>query len=339
MTKRVRVLISTSSDPYENLAIEDHIFRTLPADGHALMIWQNRPVVVIGRYQNPWLECNIPLMKAHRVALARRQSGGGTVYHDPGNLNFTWFSPADDYQRERNIEVVIAALGRLGFPVEMNARKDLTLGGKKISGSAYKQTRERCFHHATLLVTADLDKLQKYLRSPVTAVHARGTQSVRSRVTRLIDHQEVTIPAVIQAVGEEFFRLWGVSGTVEEVGWANVSRAELDAEARTEADARASAGGAQTTAQQYFEKQSSWEWQYGATPSFTLAYDSAHITIDAGCISAVVPTGGWADRDYHGLLHTPWGDVGPEHAISRLSPGDPLRIEFEQHITKELLEV
>lgn len=329
MTKRVRVLISTSSDPYENLAIEDHIFRTLPADGHALMIWQNRPVVVIGRYQNPWLECNIPLMKGHRVALARRQSGGGTVYHDPGNLNFTWFSPADDYQRERNAGVVIAALGRLGFPVEMNERKDLTLGGKKISGSAYKQTRERCFHHATLLVTADVDKLQLYLRSPVTAVHARGTQSVRSRVTRLIDHQEVTIPTVIQAVGEEFFRLWGVSGNVEEVGWADVSRA----------DARASADAAQTTTQQYYEKQSSWEWQYGATPSFTLAYDSAHITIDAGRISAVVPTGGAADRDYHGLLHTPWGDVGPEHAISRLSPGDPLRIEFEQHITKELLEV
>lgn len=323
MTKRVRVLISTSSDPYENLAIEDHIFRTLPADGHALMIWQNRPVVVIGRYQNPWLECNIPLMKAHRVALARRQSGGGTVYHDPGNLNFTWFSPADDYQRERNVGVVIAALGRLGFPVEMNERKDLTLGGKKISGSAYKQTRERCFHHATLLVTADVDKLQLYLRSPVTAVHARGTQSVRSRVTRLIDHQEVTTPAVIQAVGEEFFHLWGVSGNVEKVGWADVSRAEA----------------AHTTTQQYYEKQSSWEWQYGATPSFTLAYDSAHITIDAGRISAVVPTGGAADRDYHGLLHTPWGDVGPEHAISRLSPEDPLRIEFEQHITKELLEV
>lgn len=339
MTKRVRVLISTSSDPYENLAIEDHIFRTLPADGHTLMIWQNRPVVVIGRYQNPWLECNIPLMKAHRVALARRQSGGGTVYHDSGNLNFTWFSPADDYQRERNVGVVIVALGRLGFPVEMNERKDLTLGGKKISGSAYKQTRERCFHHATLLVTADVDKLQHYLRSPVTAVHARGTQSVRSRVTRLIDHQEVTIPAVIQAVGEEFFRLWGVSGTVEEVGWADVSRAELDGEARADADARASADAAHTTTQQYYEKQSSWEWQYGATPSFTLAYDSAHITIDAGRISAVVPTGGAADRDYHGLLHTPWGDVGPEHAISRLSSGDPLRIEFEQHITKELLEV
>jgi lipoate-protein ligase A len=326
MTNAVRVLISSSTDPHINLAMEDHIFRTLPEHGHALMIWRNRPVVVIGRYQNPWLECNIPLMDAQGVALARRQSGGGTVYHDYGNINFTWFSPAADYQRERNVAVVMAALRRLGFAVEMNARKDLILEDKKISGSAYKQTRERCFHHATLLVSADLDKLQHYLRSPVTAVHARGTQSVRSRVTRLIDHNPVTIPAVIQAVTEEFFRLWQVEGMAEELDWPDVlQEQETDPVGGTNASVRA--------AQEYYQRQCSWQWQYGATPPFTLAYRTATITIDGGHITAVVPGDTAAGNDYEAVLQTPWGRVGPEHAIALLPSGDPLRRDFEIHLT------
>lgn len=181
------VVRSASDDVFANLALEDYLFQRLKPGERRLFLWRNRDAVVLGRYQNPWLECDLAALRADGVDLARRQSGGGTVWHDPGNLCFTFFGPPDEFDRRENIQTVIRALASLGIAAETNDRLDLLLGGKKISGSAFRQTAAASFHHGTLLIRADLARLARYLRGDVGLTRSKGIKSVRSPVANLAD--------------------------------------------------------------------------------------------------------------------------------------------------------
>lgn len=138
------VFISQSKDIYTNLALEDWLYRNFDLKNHhLLMLWQSDPCVVIGRHQNPWLEANLPEL-AHitenGVKLARRNSGGGTVYHDNGNLNLTFFTPREHYNRNYNLEIITRSLFReYGLEVEISPREDLTIRGFKVSFFNYNQ--------------------------------------------------------------------------------------------------------------------------------------------------------------------------------------------------------
>ncbi len=183
--------------------------------GQVLFLWRNSETVVIGRYQNPWSECNLEKMKAEGVKLARRQSGGGAVFHDKENLNFTFLSGIDDYDKDKNFQIIKDALKSFGIDADVSGRNDMTVEGKKISGSAFRLTKDRAFHHGTLLVNVDLGRLKNYLNPDPLKLESKGIKSVRSRVANLKEfNPALTVEALGKAITRAFFEHRG-SGTEE----------------------------------------------------------------------------------------------------------------------------
>lgn len=196
---------SNSNDPFINLSLEHHLFETetLPA----LFLYQNNSCVVIGRAQNPWIETNLKFLNEHNIPLIRRQSGGGTVFHDLGNLNFTFFSNKDDYDKSANMRIIIEALASLNVKVSENERHDLLLQDKKISGSAYREQRHKAFHHATLLINSDLTNLRQSLKAQNYNIQSKGVPSNRSSVMNLTDaYPELTIETIINAIKTSYHK-------------------------------------------------------------------------------------------------------------------------------------
>lgn len=130
------VFISQSNDIFTNLALEDWLYKNFNfINHHILLLWRNSPAVVIGRHQNPWLEVNTSVLSEHGIEIARRNSGGGTVYHDNGNLNLTFFTPREHYNRKNNLQLISRALIReWGLKTEISPREDIVIsGGYKVS--------------------------------------------------------------------------------------------------------------------------------------------------------------------------------------------------------------
>ena len=254
-----------TTDPYTNLAIESILLDRV--GDPTLVIWRNDPCVVIGRHQNPWVECDLDRMHADGIALVRRISGGGAVYHDRGNTNFAFIAPSDRYDQERHFRVVIAALGALGVHAHKTERNDLRVGDRKISGNAFRHTRGWSLHHGTLLVHADLDRLVAYLAAPGTdSIATKATQSVRSVVTNLTDHAPgLTHDRLADALEDAFAGEYGAAPG--EYGAASES-------------APPSRDDAATTAREL----ASWGWVYGHTPRFEVTVPVAGVGSVALCV-------------------------------------------------------
>ena len=175
-----------STDPYYNLAVEEYLFSHTEDD--VFMLWQNDPVVVIGRNQNAYAELNPEVARARGIRVARRITGGGAVYHDMGNLNYTYIS-ARDGKGEIDFATfsapVIDLLASLGVCAELSGRNDLLVDGKKFSGNAQHASGDRVLHHGTLLFDSDLEALSSALHVDEEKLRARAIRSVRSRVTNL----------------------------------------------------------------------------------------------------------------------------------------------------------
>ncbi|KAJ2220022.1 hypothetical protein IWW45_009198, partial [Coemansia sp. RSA 485] len=255
----VHCYVSRCTDPYTNLAFEDWILRKSDPESFILYLWRNRPTIVIGRNQNPWKECNLRMMAERDVLLARRTSGGGAVYHDMGNTNYTVVMPRDAFTRDRCAQMVACALVNQDIPAYVNARHDVAVDGKKISGSAFKLTSKRAFHHGTMLIDTDLGRLNGMLRSKAhDEIAALGVDSVRSVVANLrdyswtIDHQ-----TFCDAVMLEFSRTFGALNennvTVWNEGDKDVAALVDDERSRIQ----------------------TWKWLYGQTPRFVHSFDTA----------------------------------------------------------------
>lgn len=205
------VFISQSHDIYSNLALEDWLYKNFDfTNHHVLMLWQNDPCVVIGRHQNPWLEANVNNLTEQGVQLARRNSGGGTVYHDRGNLNLTFFTSRERYNRKYNLELISRALFRkYGLKSSISPREDLTCreNYKQVSGTAAKLGRPNAYHHCTLLVNVNKLELSQALQKRPTGINTNATKSVPSPVMNLCEEDpNVNINSVIEAVGWEYMR-------------------------------------------------------------------------------------------------------------------------------------
>lgn len=185
MINRIRIYESMGFDPHYNIAIEKFLLEHVEPNTCVLYLWQNHNTVVIGRNQNAWVECRTTLLEQEGGKLARRLSGGGAVFHDLGNLNFTFLMHDADYDLDRQFDVILAACRRLGIPAEKSGRNDLLSDGKKFSGNAFYHSQGRAYHHGTLLVNADMEKLSRYLTPSKAKLEAKGVSSVRSRVTNL----------------------------------------------------------------------------------------------------------------------------------------------------------
>ena len=179
------IVVSPYRSVYENLAFEDLLFDSYGGQSHHLLLYIDEPTVVMGRFQNPWREMNLRLMKERGIPPARRVSGGGCVYHDTGNLNFSVFMPRADFSREGTVGAVIEVLAGLGIDARTNCRHDILVDGCKVSGSAYRLVKGKAYHHGTLLVNADLDTVGSLLVPSYDGIESSGTPSVASPVTNL----------------------------------------------------------------------------------------------------------------------------------------------------------
>ncbi len=185
MIENLKYYISNSFDPYENLATEKYLFDSLDEGTLIVYLWQNRNTVVIGKNQNALAECRVELLKEEGGLLARRLSGGGAGFHDLGNLNFTFLAFDENFDLEKQMRVIKEACALAGIEAEISGRNDILADGRKFSGNAFYHSNGRSYHHGTLLINSDKEKIQKYLTPPKAKIEAKGVKSVKSRVVNL----------------------------------------------------------------------------------------------------------------------------------------------------------
>lgn len=267
--KSVRIIESKFNNPFFNLAAEEFFLNNNPEGVQTLFLWRNEPTIVVGKHQNPWVECDVSALERDNIHLARRKSGGGAVYQDLGNSIFTFLSPNTSFDKERNNSILIDSLELLGVTgkCEVSGRNDITCDGKKVSGSAYKVAEKNAIHHGTMLISADLGALAKYLSPSKIKLEAKGVSSVRSRVTNLVEYahpdRKIDHEAFCGALAKSFCTSYGVKAPEIEI--IDESFLEKEPEIKRIADSL-----------------ESWDWRFGSTPHFTAVYEGR---LDLGTLS------------------------------------------------------
>ncbi|KAF8076802.1 hypothetical protein FPV67DRAFT_433361 [Lyophyllum atratum] len=269
------IYISNSTNPYFNLTLEDWLFRHKAPEEPLLLVYRDEPCVIIGRNQNPWKEVNFEALRERPgVPFIRRRSGGGTVYHDLGNTNFSIHLPRQEFNRQATAQVVLRAVRSLGINARVNDRNDICVGQDKVSGSAYKIVNNRAYHHGTMLISSRLDNLGDLLRTKKDTMITKGVASVRSPVCNLQQFsREITHETFTAAVVDEFRKEYGITSA---------------AQIMDESD--------DLTSIEYIRKGiaelPSWDWAYGQTPEFTYTVDH---TFPWGSVTAEF-------RSKHGII-------------------------------------
>lgn len=239
--EKLRYIISDSTNPYQNIALEEYLLTHTEPEECILYLWQNRKTVVIGYNQNAWKECRVEALEADGGFLARRLSGGGAVFHDLGNLNFTFLTRKKNYSVERQTEVILRAVRSFGIGAVRTGRNDLAVDGGKFSGNAFYQTGDFCYHHGTILICADKNEMSRYLNVSREKLQSKGVDSVKSRVVNLTQYEpELTVEQMQTALLEAFAEVY--EGIL-----TPIMPEELPQEELREGEQRFS----------------SWEWLYG----------------------------------------------------------------------------
>ena len=202
---------SITTDPYQNLAVEEYLtFHAEPGEC-ILYLWQNAHTVVIGRNQNCWKECRVSELEADGGHLVRRLSGGGAVYHDLGNLNFTFCMRKEDADVERQLQVIIEAVASFGLTAEKTGRNDVAINGQKFSGNAFFDSKGCYYHHGTLLLNVDTASMSRFLNPSKAKLQSKGVDSVRSRVVNLSSLcPKITVDTMKQAMFTACSRVYGL---------------------------------------------------------------------------------------------------------------------------------
>lgn len=180
---KLQFVVSNQTNPYWNIAVENYLVEH--ADGIVLYLWRNRRTVVIGQNQNPFGECNVEALEADGGYLMRRKTGGGAVYHDDGNLNFSFVVPKALYDQQRQFRVIQRAVESFGLHTELSGRNDILCEGRKFSGNAFSKGRFNDLHHGTILIKGNMEDLARYLKPKPAKLQKHGVSSVQSRVVNL----------------------------------------------------------------------------------------------------------------------------------------------------------
>ena len=211
MISKINYCISHETDPYRNIALEKYLTLRTAENECVLFLWQNQRTVVIGRNQNAWEECRVQALREDGGRLARRFSGGGAVYHDLGNVNFSFAARKADEDTARQNEVILRAVRMLGVPAERTGRNDFEAGGRKFSGSAFYEMKGCRCHHGTIMLDVDTSAMEKYLSAAPAKLQSKGVSSVRARVVNLKEYcPDVTVETLNEALLGAFQTVYGL---------------------------------------------------------------------------------------------------------------------------------
>lgn len=223
-----RIFISTETDPYFNVATEYQLFLE-SADEPQLFLWQNSRAVVFGRNQNVSAECDMDFLKRNDIKPVRRFSGGGAVFQDLGNVNFTFLSAEAAAEPDRYLKVIKNAISTLGIECDFSSRNDLLTDGKKFSGHAYYADLGKYMYHGTIMVHVDLALLSGALHPSYLKLHSKGIDSVKSRVINLSQiNQEITTEGIVAACAEAFRQEYSISGKPAHINSRNMKPEVLE---------------------------------------------------------------------------------------------------------------
>ena len=247
----MKYLVNDSNDPRYNLAFEEYCFKELDLEDNYIIFWINGPAIIIGKNQNTLEEINQSYVNENNIQVVRRITGGGAVYHDLGNLNFSIISKADGPEKidfhKFNIPVV-KSLEKLGINCELSGRNDITIDGKKFSGIAQSVWKKRVLNHGTLLFDTKLDTLSNALNVKQDKIESKGVKSVKSRVTNIKPYmmEDVDIYGFRDLILNNMFEMEGLEPVEHKL-----SQEDLD-----------------NINKLFEEKYSTWEWNYGESPKF-----------------------------------------------------------------------
>jgi lipoate-protein ligase A len=260
------VYVSRVIDPFFNLALENKLLLNVGNGKRHLLLWSNRPCVVIGRFQNPWIECNLKKMFDENIDFVRRQSGGGCVYHDENNLNLSFICSKDIHDKKLNHKFIVDTLASHSISSFATERGDVRLdepSARKISGSASKEKKDSAFHHCTLLINSNLDNLNQYIHSSKQELDTKSIASVRSVVANLNDVQEVNQDELVDSFINGYIELYGFLGDEEiiEVTESHYLYKEIKSSS-------------------YYQKLTSNDWRYLETPKFSCHVSESLFDVD-----------------------------------------------------------
>ena len=250
----MRYIKNVSTNPYYNMAFDEYCLESLSINEPVFYLWQNRPAVIVGFNQEVNTEVNLDYLKENGIDLVRRVTGGGAVYHDLGNLNYTIVGRSEDLERDypEYASIMAKALQKLGVPATLSGRNDILVEGRKVSGFAKRVCKNRLMVHGTLMYNVDVDVLTKVLNPSNTKLQSKGIASVRSRVANLCEY----LPNVpdIQTFSKQ----------LEEI----LSHHYQDTEYQLSEEDLANI-------QQLTDKKfATWEWNYGRSPKATLTHSA-----------------------------------------------------------------
>lgn len=241
-------LENLSVNPYFNLALEEYVLTHLHEEEKWVFFWQNQPSVIIGRFQNTVEEICLPFIEKHNISVVRRISGGGAVYHDLGNLNFSIIESQEckKFNMKKFVEPILIALAKVGVLAEISGRNDITINGRKCSGNAQYHFRDKTLHHGTILYDVNLDNLAKSLHVESDKFVSKSVKSVRNRVTNISEHmtEGISIVDFKKVLLDSFY------------GEEPLKKYELSLEDIKAMEALMK------------DKYLTWEWNYGCSPPF-----------------------------------------------------------------------
>ncbi len=255
-------IVSNQTNPYWNVAVENYLVEREAADAVVMYLWKNRRTVVVGMNQNPYAECDVAMLQADGGYVMRRTTGGGAVYHDDGNLNFSFVAPYELYDQAKQFEVIRRALLPYGLESELSGRNDLLCRGRKFSGNAFSKGRHHRLHHGTLLIKGNMDDLSRYLHVNPAKMQKHGVSSVQSRVVNLSELADITSENIVPHLLSAFEEVYGERATTLDFDRLMIEPAVVD----------------------LYKKYSSDEWLYGRWRNFkaqrSAQFDWGHVELE-----------------------------------------------------------
>lgn len=327
MIGKLTIFRTDGTNPYRNLALEEYLtFHTEPGEC-ILYLWQNKQTVVIGKNQNCWRECRVTELERDGGHLSRRLSGGGAVYHDLGNLNFTFCVRKEDYDVGRQLQVIEQAVRSLGMDARRTGRNDIAIEGRKFSGNAFYRSGDFCYHHGTILMDVDKNQMSRYLNVSREKLNSNGVASVRSRVVNLRELRPgLTLDELVESLFHAFSQVYGFpSRPLEE------SRIDQETVRRGE------------------ERFSSWDWKYGRNirfqysgrEKFPWGEVELQFQVDGGVIREVNVFSDGMEEHFFQELQSAWRGCRYEAGVllerlAAVSPGLPGEAPLAEQMKRDI---